>query len=132
MSTAAQSEVRASRGFDWGVTQERIDEAVRRIVEAVNPLRVVAFGSWARGESRPDSDLDIAVILDEASNVEQARMLYMTVHGIDMSMDILTPTLEHHLKFSVSPNSVHGDIKRDGIVLYDREQEGSSSATFAA
>jgi predicted nucleotidyltransferase len=40
---------------------------VERLVKAIDPLRIVAFGSRAKGTQRPDSDLDIAVILDSNS-----------------------------------------------------------------
>jgi predicted nucleotidyltransferase len=117
---------------DWGITPERMREAVERIVAVSNPLRVIAFGSWARGEHQPDSDLDIAVILDENSTVASAGALYECVSGIRMSMDILAASVERHEQFGVSVNSVHGDIKREGIVLYDRDRHGSASAVDAA
>jgi predicted nucleotidyltransferase len=41
------------------VSASKLDELVRRIVEAVNPLRIILFGSAARGEMGPDSDIDV-------------------------------------------------------------------------
>jgi predicted nucleotidyltransferase len=41
------------------VTQETLDEVVRRILSVGAPLKVVLFGSRARGEVRLDSDLDL-------------------------------------------------------------------------
>jgi predicted nucleotidyltransferase len=117
---------------DWGITPERIREAVERIVAGSNPLRVIAFGSWARGEHQLDSDLDLAVILDGQSTVQSAGKLYALVSGVRMSMDILASTLAHHEEFGVSINSVHGDIKREGVVLYERDSYGSSSILDAA
>ena len=38
-----------------------IEEIARKIVEAFRPRRIVMFGSRARGDSRPDSDLDLMV-----------------------------------------------------------------------
>jgi predicted nucleotidyltransferase len=48
------------------VTSSFPDEVVRRIVEAVRPETVVLFGSRARGDSRPTSDIDILVIARSA------------------------------------------------------------------
>jgi predicted nucleotidyltransferase len=53
-----------SQAFDWTVTPAKVEELVHRIVAAVTPIEVIAFGSRARGEHRADSDLDIAVIVD--------------------------------------------------------------------
>jgi len=124
--------IRTSEVRDWGITPERMLEAIDRIVKAANPARVIAFGSWARGEQTPESDLDLAVVLDDESTPTGPGSLYSVVSGIRMSIDILTVSLERYEEFSVSPNSVHGDIKREGVVLYERELHGSASANAAA
>ncbi len=44
-----------------------LEELVQRIVEAVHPLRIILFGSAARGEMGPNSDLDVLVVMPDAS-----------------------------------------------------------------
>jgi len=46
------------------IDQALLDEVVSRIVKAVDPERIVLFGSHARGSARPDSDLDLLVVMD--------------------------------------------------------------------
>ena len=41
--------------------EEQLAELTRRIVDAVHPLRIILFGSAARGEAGPDSDVDFLV-----------------------------------------------------------------------
>ena len=41
-----------------------LNEIVRRLVEAVDPDRIILFGSRARGDARPDSDIDLLIIKD--------------------------------------------------------------------
>jgi hypothetical protein len=46
------------------IDQELINEVVDRIVRAFNPIRIVVFGSHARGDAGPDSDLDLMVEME--------------------------------------------------------------------
>ena len=46
------------------IDQELIDEVVATIVEHVHPDRIVLFGSQARGDGGPDSDLDLMIEMD--------------------------------------------------------------------
>jgi len=69
---------------------EIAEEAVRRIVEEAQPLRVVLFGSVAQGEAGPDSDLDLMVVMPDGVNrTETAYRLHRRFRGLDCSCDIV-------------------------------------------
>ncbi len=48
------------------VENEIIREFKQRLRERIGPCRLVLFGSRARGDAQPDSDMDILVELDQA------------------------------------------------------------------
>ena len=50
-----------------------LDCLVSRIVEAAHPLRVILFGSRARGEAHPDSDADLLIVQSEADAVHRSH-----------------------------------------------------------
>ena len=62
--------------------QEVIEEMTRRLVEFSRPDRIYLFGSEARGEAGPDSDLDFLVVVPDvraplpATVVREGRLLY--------------------------------------------------------
>lgn len=52
----------------------QVDELVRAVTEDLRALygkrlrRVLLFGSWARGDAHPDSDVDLLVVLDRMTS----------------------------------------------------------------
>jgi predicted nucleotidyltransferase len=44
---------------------DKLERAIGRIVEAMQPEAIYLFGSHARGEAGPDSDYDLLVILPD-------------------------------------------------------------------
>ncbi len=114
--------------LDTSVTEEKILAAVERIVEVANPVRIVAFGSRARGDFRPESDLDLAVIVDQLDRGAKPPVTRGSLGGIAMSIDLLVFERERHERMAPWPGSVHYDIGREGVTLYDREvQHGVDS-----
>ena len=106
--------------WDWGVTPERVEEAVRRIVELASPLQVIVFGSQARGEQREDSDLDLAVIIEEHDPDLVGRIYSETLVGLRMSVDLLVVEKAKYELYRPWINSVHNYIAEEGVVVYDR------------
>lgn len=125
MSTQPTASCRTySPDFHWGVTREGVWTAVERLIAAIDPLRVVAFGSRARGTQSPDSDLDIAVILDPNSPLRPSTKLWTLFDDLDMSIDMLVVNEPRHLGLSHSINSVHHAIANEGVVLYRKGGDG--------
>src|SRR6266404_4888295 len=66
-----------------------IQEIVRRVVEAAHTEKIVLFGSRARGDHRPDSDIDLLVI--QRSNVPRHRRsvpIYQALAGLPTDVDV--------------------------------------------
>ncbi|MBN1453622.1 MAG: nucleotidyltransferase domain-containing protein [Anaerolineales bacterium] len=45
------------------IPQKAIDEVVRQIAEKFRPQKIILFGSYARGKPRPESDVDLLVVM---------------------------------------------------------------------
>lgn len=67
---------------------------VGRIVRAVDPARIILFGSRARGDSRPDSDYDLLVVLDELTHRREARIdIRRSFADLPVAADVLVATV---------------------------------------
>ncbi len=105
----------------WAVTAEKIDAAVRRIVEVAAPRRIVLFGSAARGETHRDSDVDLLVIVGrdvEDSRAECVR-IRRALRDIDMPMDILVVREDRLAHMIADPGLIYAEALRTGAVLHD-------------
>ena len=99
----------------------RIEEMVRRIVASFAPERVILFGSHARGEAGPDSDIDLLVVLDGPLKRREKRVAIRTVlHGIGTAKDIVVVTPEEVNAQKDLPGSIVRPALLEGRVLYER------------
>ncbi len=77
-----------------------IDELVQHIVESVRPQRIILFGSAARGQMGPDSDIDVMVVVPDGTHcLNTTQYLYKQLFGFGYPVDILVTTpavLEQH------------------------------------
>src|SRR5665213_460076 len=103
---------------EWYVTEQKVQEAVRRLVAAVDPLAIIAFGSRARGEHRADSDLDLAVILDVPESEALDAVPGDIFKGLRMPVDLLPIAKERYDRYRPWLNTVHRQIDREGVRLY--------------
>jgi predicted nucleotidyltransferase len=103
------------------IDDERLREIVRRLIEAVDPDRIVMFGSRARGDARPDSDLDLLIIKDSSEpRRRRAIPAYHALAGLGIPTDILWRTADEIAEWERVPNHVTTRAIREGKVLYER------------
>ncbi len=99
--------------------QAALDTLVKRIVDAVHPLRIIMFGSAARGEMTPDSDVDLLVVMPEGTHRRHTAMfLHSQFHGIPLSVDVLVATPTDLDWYRDSVGLIYGTILREGLDLY--------------
>ena len=77
-----------------------IDKLVDDVVKCVNPLRIILFGSAARGDQGAHSDIDLLVVVPEGVHRRRtAQKLYREITGLGVPFDIVVATpndLERH------------------------------------
>lgn len=98
-----------------------IGQMVSIIVEKYNPEKIVLFGSHARGNPRPDSDVDLLIIMPvEASRREASVRIGVDLCDIPVSKDIIVFTPDDVHRFGNLVGTILRPALREGIVLYER------------
>ena len=98
----------------------KLADTVRRLVAAYRPERIYLFGSVARGDSGPDSDYDLLVIVPNDAPPEQrdGGLAYRALWGVGAAFDAVVCTsgwfhARTHLKASLP-----GTVLREGRLLH--------------
>jgi predicted nucleotidyltransferase len=100
-------------------TEPLIREVARRIVEQVHPVRIILFGSAARNEQGPDSDVDLLVVMPAGTPKRQtAQTLYRRIRGLPVPVDILVTTEVDLDRQKDNPGLIYRTILQEGKVLY--------------
>lgn len=101
------------------ITQDQINDIVDIIVKNVGPEKVILFGSYAYGEPREDSDLDILVIKDTNDDrFRRTREIRKYLRGIKIPIDILVYTKAEVEEWKDTKSAFITQIMRNGRVLY--------------
>jgi len=102
--------------------RKEIQEMVRRIVTRFHPERIILFGSHARGDAGPDSDVDLLVVMPvEGSRREKAVEIGVALHDIRLPKDIIVTTPESFETRKEIAGTIERPAARQGRVLYARK-----------
>ena len=98
---------------------QKIDELVKRIVEEVHPLRIMLFGSAAKEEMGPNSDIDVLVVMPEGVHRRRiAQLLYQKISGLEAPFDILVATPSDLQKHKDNIGLIYQTILQEGKEVY--------------
>ena len=102
------------------VTPQKLDEARRRIVEAAQPLKIILFGSRARGDARPDSDADLLVFETEVKNpVAESVRLRRVLKDLLLPVDLLVVSRSKFDYWRDTPGTIYFEANLEGKVVYE-------------
>ena len=77
------------------VTETLLQEIAKRVIETFDPQKIILFGSRAKGTPRPDSDIDLLVIMQaEGSPIQRAVAVKQVCRPRFVAMDVLVKTPE--------------------------------------
>lgn len=100
---------------------EAIEKMVERIVSGFSPVKIILFGSRARGDAHPDSDVDLLVVLPACENRKAVTISMMkSVADLPIGKDIVvTTTRELETRGNLASTVLYPAI-REGRVVYAR------------
>ncbi|MEE9295109.1 MAG: nucleotidyltransferase domain-containing protein [Phycisphaerae bacterium] len=94
---------------------------VKRVVERFDPLRLILFGSHARGTAHPGSDVDLLVVLPHVVDKRRVAIeIRRALSDFPLPKDIIVTTPEEIARRGDSVGSVLRPALREGKVLYER------------
>jgi predicted nucleotidyltransferase len=102
---------------------ELLQALVRSIVAAVRPEKVVLFGSFARGDAGPDSDVDLFVQVDPGRDPgEVTTAAYAAIRPLRARLrrgvDIVVKERSFVERYGDLVGTVVRPVLREGKVLY--------------
>ena len=100
-------------------TGRAIEELTRQVVDLARPLKVILFGSFARGVQRADSDIDLLVVVPDGTHRRHtAQRLYRDVSNIGIAFDLVVATVSDLERHGDDPGLVYRSALKEGKLLY--------------
>ena len=99
---------------------KKLTEIIEKILQVIQPDKIILFGSRARGDAKPDSDYDLLIIKSGLKNIIKIEQnIYKNLFGIKANVDIIvrTPELIEENKNIVG--SLTKQAMKDGILIYE-------------
>ena len=102
---------------------ELISTMTERIVRDFHPVQIILFGSHARGEAHPQSDVDLLVVFSELADKRKTAIdIRRALADLPVAKDILVTTPEELARQRDRVGTVLRSAQREGEILYRRDQ----------
>jgi predicted nucleotidyltransferase len=98
-----------------------MEQIVTFITSKISPVRIVLFGSYARGENRKNSDIDILILVKNLKNEREITgLLYKELLNSDISIpiDFLAIDYDKYNELKNKIGYIYKTIEREGQILY--------------
>lgn len=107
-----------TRGPAKELTDELLQEIVRRIVAAVHPEKIILFGSAARGEMSSNSDVDLLVIKPGEHRRRTAGEIERCLFGTGLPTDVIVVTPDDVERYKDTIGLIFRPALREGKTIY--------------
>ena len=101
------------------LSEEKLQEIIRRIVQVAKPGKIILFGSAVRGKMGRNSDVDLLVI--KGGEYHQGQLtgeIYMNLHGVGQAVDVILVTPEQVERYRNTHCLVIAPALREGKEVY--------------
>lgn len=104
------------------ISQEKIQETIRRLVGVYDPIAIYLFGSYAWGNPDDESDLDILVIIENSNEKPHQRKIKAAdaLWDLGIPKDLLIFTKNEFVSLADDETTLCHKIKDKGTVVYAR------------
>ena len=99
--------------------QEILEDIINRIVETVRPEKIILFGSAARGEMGPNSDVDLLIIREGGHSRKLVGQIYRRLHGVGAAVDAVMVSPADVERYKDSHALIIKPALAEGRVVYD-------------
>ena len=102
--------------------QSELNTIVKTIADTGIVSKIILFGSFARGEETPDSDIDLCVLtpIKDRRPLDISIELRQKLWGVKkMPLDLLTYNQERFDYQAARPRSFENIISTEGVTVYE-------------
>ncbi|QQE66554.1 putative nucleotidyltransferase [Leptolyngbya sp. BL0902] len=94
-----------------------------RIVEQFDPLKIILFGSHARGDATADSDIDLLVVFAELTHKRETTIAIRSILAdLPVAKDIVVTTPAEIKEYGDLVGPILRPALREGKVIYERDE----------
>jgi predicted nucleotidyltransferase len=101
---------------------EKLPEAIALLVSGFDPLRIIVFGSHARGEAHPDSDVDLIVVVPHLGDKRETAVgMAKALRELHAAIDVVPTDPDEIARRGETPGDLLRSALREGRGVYERD-----------